>query len=121
MSIRVSDLRKSSQPASFEWEGEVCNIKFRPGAVTAQMQMSAAGLAVVGDDPKRIVEYVGDFVQAMTDLIVEWDIVDDDGEPLPITTETIGSFSLPFLYAMFGAIMSAYNPNSKSVKASRGT
>lgn len=121
MPIRLSDLRKSSQPASFEWEGEICNVKFRPGAVTAQMQISAAGLATVGDSPERIVEYVGDFVQAMADLIVEWDIVDEKGEPLPITPETIGSLSLPFLFAMFGAIMSAYNPNLKSVKNSRSS
>lgn len=117
MPIRISDLRKETRPASFEWEGETVNLKYRPGAVTAQMQMSAAGIATVGDNAEMVVEYVGGYIEAMALLVAEWDVLGEDGKPLPITVETMETLTLPFLFAMFGAIMGAYNPNGKSARS----
>lgn len=117
MPIKIADLRKETRPVSMEWEGETVNLKYRPGAVTAQMQMSAAGIATVGDKADLIVEYVGDYVESMALLIAEWDVMGEDSKPLPITVDNLRQMTLPFLFAIFGAIMGAYNPNARSARS----
>lgn len=117
MPIRISDLRKETRSVSFEWEGETVNLKYRPGAVTAQMQMSAAGIATLGDNAGLVVEYLGNYIESMASLIAEWDVLGEDGTPIPISVETMELLTLPFIFAMFGAIMGAYNPNGKSAKS----
>jgi hypothetical protein len=45
MPIRISELRKETRPVDIEWDGETVRVEYRPGAVTAQMQMAAASMA----------------------------------------------------------------------------
>lgn len=134
MPIRLSDLAKATRPASFNWEGETCNLEYRPSAITTQMQFAAASITMLGkddpapDDPDAqrargveragaLVEALGDYIDAMVKLLASWDVLGDDGAPLPIERETLTNLSLDFVYAMFGAIMAAYNPNPKRVRA----
>ena len=117
MPIRISELRKETRQVDIEWDGETVKVEYRPGAVTAQMQMAAASMANIGNDPQRVVESLGDYVQAMARLIATWDILDDDGQPLPVTPELVEALPLPFVYAVFGGIMGAYSPNAKSAKS----
>ena len=116
MPIKISELRKETRPATFTWEEQTIHVEYRPGAVTAQMQMAAASMATIGNNADKVVEYLGDYVQAMARLIASWDILDDEDKPLPVTPELVEALPLPFVYAMFGGIMSAYSPNAKSAK-----
>ena len=133
MPIRLSDLAKATRPVSFQYEGETCNIEYRPFAITTQMQLAAASIAMLGkeqaetDDAdiqrargvaqaEAVTDALGDYLDAMVALIASWDVLDDHGVPLPIDRATMALLSLNFIYAMFGAVMAAYNPNSRRGK-----
>ena len=124
MAIKLADLTKETRTATFEYDGETCTIEYRPAAFTAKMQISAMGMTLLGregsDDiekARHILETLGDYTEARTQLIASWDILDENGQALPVTVEIMQALPLQFVYAMFNAVMKTNNPNAKSAKS----
>lgn len=136
MPLKLADLGKTTRDATFTYEGSTVHLKYRPSALTARVQMSSASLVTLGrefagseddpDDVKRdrlisaaesVLEALGDYTEVLTKMVAEWDVLGEDGKPIPISAEVIRDLPLDFVYEMFGAIMKANNPNAKSVKS----
>lgn len=136
MPLKLADLGKTTRDATFTYEGSTVHLKYRPSALTARVQMSSASLVTLGrefagseddpDDVKRdrlisaaesVLEALGDYTEVLSTMVAEWDVLGEDGKPIPISAEVIRDLPLDFVYEMFGAIMKANNPNAKSVKS----
>ena len=124
MAIKLADLTRETKAATFDYDGETCTVEYRPAAFTAKMQISVMGMSLLGkeggDDAEKarhILETLGDYTEALTQLIAAWDILDDEGKALPVTVEIMQALPLQFVYAMFNAVMKSNNPNAKSAKS----
>ena len=123
MPIKMQDLNKKALPAVFTYEGETCTVYYRPAKLTTRVQFAAAAMATVGregqtaaDQAALIVEVLGDYTEALTGLLASWDVLGEDGKPIPITVDVIQELPLNFVYAMFTAIQQANSPNAESAK-----
>ena len=130
MSIKLHNLMKEERSVTFEYEDEKVTIKYRPAAITPQMQSVAARMQVMGaksDDAAKdktgtvdvaasqeMNSLMYDFVDMMCVLIASWEIIDEDGKELPVKPELAMRMPLNFLMALFKATMDDMRPNAGS-------
>ena len=99
MPIRLGDLRKERKRVTFPFAGDTVTLVYTTGAVTPELEARAFAI----DDDHH---YLGGLADLLTEILVEWDVLGDDGRPLPITREQIGKLSAQFLGMAWSAITS---------------
>lgn len=119
MGVKFRDLMKETKQATVDFGGETVNFSYRPSAITPQMQLVAVRMQSMGDDkeenvPSDIGDLMEDFVQVICNLIFEWDVLGEDGKPLPVNENWVSQMPLSFLSALFGAAVENMRPNDKS-------
>lgn|SRR5690606_25094579 len=118
MPIRISDLVKETRPLSIPLDDEdgeeTLNITYRPSAMTP---------AVEAEMHQAISRRQGGaaLVAPLSHLIVTWDVVDEAGEPLPVTTEVLNMLPIDFLSRIITEIGRDMNPNAGEAVSSFGT
>lgn len=142
MSIKLHNLMKEEREVAFEYEDEKVTIRYRPAAITPQMQSVASRMQAMGikaDEAKeraKIAKAKGeepatepadlsatlemgslmaDFVGVIVTLTASWEILDDDGKQLPVTDALAMRMPLNFLMAIFRAAMDDMRPNEGNV------
>ena len=102
MPIRLSELTaRQANLAVDVGGGETLNVVFRPGAITPEV-------AVI-DETTNIDRVYGFFRQ----VIVSWDLVDDDGVPLPMVDASLARVPLVVLAEVMQAAIMAARPNPR--------
>jgi hypothetical protein len=92
---------------------DVVNIKYRPGALTLDV---ADRLKTLGENEQIEVAAI-----LLLPLLVEWDILNDDGTPLPLTREGLGKVPLVFLNRIADEMTNASRPSRDEGKGSPAT
>lgn len=107
MPISLEALRKRTSKVTHIFEdGSSITIEFRVGALTEDsIQEALQGPA----------SHVA--IDALPNIITDWDLVDENGEKLPITTETFKQLDYPLLTFLFRLIRDAEDPFLKRGKA----
>lgn len=119
MGIKFRDLTKTTKAATVEYQGEKVGFTYKPSAITPQMQLVAIRMQTLGEEkgesaPAEMAALMGDFVGVITNLIASWDVLGDDGSPLPVNREWVSQMPLSFLSALFGAAVEDMRPNDES-------
>lgn len=111
--VRLSELARNRRTVEVPvGDGDdVVKITYRPGGITPQTEERLH---------KAIDEQRGGaaLVALFADCLIEWDIVDDDGQPLPVTEETLRHLPTVFLAQMAQAITEDMRPNPRSAGSS---
>lgn len=95
MTITVGALKRNARILSIAVDAESSvDVEYRPGAVTP---------ALVEDVSKTDAEMP--LVQFLSALLVKWDILGEDGQPLPVTPATLAELPLEFLRLVRDAIL----------------
>lgn len=103
MSIKLAALAGRTDSTDVHFQGETCTIEYRPNWMTPERQaeMTAAQDAQQTTDG---------FLDLVTGLIVSWDVLDDAGEPLPVTADVARTLPFSFLTAVVVAAGEATRP-----------
>jgi len=109
MPIRLADLRKETRSITFEFLGETVHVAYSPGAFTPELE-AEANAAEPGHQ-------LGALAKMFARILASWDVMDDDGQPLPITLDTLMVMPAKFL----GAIMKALQDDTTVPKESGGS
>lgn len=84
-----------TQEITFDWEGETWHATMRTNAPSGQVD------ALLGRDPDA-------YRVALAAVVLEWDFVDDEGEPIPLPKDGgVGKVSYPQLRALVAAYLDA--------------
>ena len=143
MPIQLADILKDTKTTTFDYEGSECMIVYRHKALTPIMRVllgagsdfirsrreaaqpkpkakkgKAEAIAVDWHD---VVADVQEYLGAIAGLLVEWDVLDDAGEPLPITVEWLERLPMSFINAIAGAMLTDGLPNPQTGKVSPDT
>lgn len=106
MPISLEALRKRTSKVSHTFEdGSSITLEFRVGELTEDKVQAAL------NGPSN---HVG--VDALPGIITAWDLEDENGETLPITTETFKQLDYPLLSFLFQLVRQAEDPFLKSGK-----
>lgn len=118
MGVRVGTLAKRVEDAQMRVgpeEGDVVNIRYRPGALTlgALERMNEAAQSDRFD--------AGALENLLKPIIVEWDLLDDDGNPLPTSREGLHQLPIEFIGELISVLSESARVDPEEGKASSGT
>ncbi len=106
MPIRLSDLKTKSTTFTFDFLGEAVTITYRNGVITPEWE-SRRELT----DPSRQAQAT---VLALSEIVASWDVLGDDGQPVPVTVETLTPMPLQFLNRVLEEVMADMRPKARS-------
>lgn len=124
MPIRLEDLTKESKQVTFEHLGEQVTISYRLNALTPMQGDLIARMSEMfksNAKPITLAEENGmnsELIDALLWLLVEWDVLGENGKPLPITRKWLSRLPSSFLYTLFGEILADMRPNARSAAIS---
>jgi hypothetical protein len=103
--LKLSELAAPVQRLTVDYYGSPVRIGYRPGVMTPLEEEKLAEARKAGETTDALVEL-------MARLMVEWDVTDDDGAPLPITPETLMPFPSALLLRIMSAVQEDMLPNA---------
>lgn len=151
MPIRLADIYRESKSVTFEYEGESVTVEYRHKRLTpvnrvalmggseffmdrkppkpaqaAKPQKPAKGKkGEEGEDPGPTWREVRDgndkFFALLADILVGWDVLGEDGQPLPATAQWLEQMPQDFLTEIIRAMFNDSSPNPTRVADSPAT
>lgn len=110
MPYTPSQVREITATTVIEYEGSEVAVTYRKRLVrTAALNIFEASTA---QQPGRVRE-------ALEDIVVEWDVLDEDGEKLPATQDVTRKLDFDFLIAIFNGIVAHALPGEAGAAASQ--
>jgi len=113
MPIKIGDLSKDVRDISFVFADETINLSYKVGKYTgdAELRLSEA---------QTDKQPVNGLVNLLDGMLVSWDVLEDDGEPMMVTLENLRRLPVTFLADMTNAITEDMRPNAVTASPSRG-
>ncbi len=111
MGIRISHLSKDRRSIVIPVGDEALNIVYRPGGLTPETEDRLHELTEEQRGGAALVAF-------LRDLIVSWDLLDDQGKPLPVDETTLRLLPTGFLSMMVQTIVDDMRPNLMSAGTS---
>ncbi len=109
MPISVARLREMTATAPIEYFGEKGEVTYRLGAISEQMFDDIEALSIAAEEDDE--EAINQLNMMLAEIVESWDVVDDNGEPLPIVNEdgspasALRMLPIPFKTAVLMQIM----------------
>lgn len=97
MSMKLKDLQKNVHIVPVMWDGETCNVSYKPGAITGKTMKKVINQTEEGD-----VDPMYDFLGA---CVIDWDLIDEKGEPIIVDRELLEDLPLPYIRHVFQGIV----------------
>lgn len=113
MAIRFSDLEADQREIAVEFSGNEVKLTYRPSAYTPILEEKM----MQSLESKR--PYNG-MAQVIADVVVEWDVLEDDGEMYPLEYEELRTLPSQFLMAVIEAITEDMSVSREELKNSDG-
>lgn len=85
MPLSIKELQEATRKVRTEYLSQPLTITYRLGAINEEL----------GDWLEKHGQERGSISKMIEKVVVEWDVVDDEGEPTPPTAETIHQYGLP--------------------------
>ncbi len=96
MPISLSELQNNTRTITVDYDGEKVTVVYKPGVLT----------------PTASTEFVkSTVVEQLEKLLVSWDVMDEKGKPLPVTTELLNQLPGRFLSHLALAVSGDMRPN----------
>lgn len=112
MPIRLSDLAAQRRDLDVEFDGEVVKVVYQPGKMTMQMQQRAnQAMQMPAEEGNR------ELAQILSDLVIAWDVLEDEGKALPVNPETVSMMPLRFVTVLTRAIFADISPNARTASS----
>lgn len=102
MAIKLGDITGQRKRVSGTFDGESFDLEVKTNLITPAW--------IAAYDAAKSASGFG----TLADVITKWDIVDADGEPLPINYDTVMSLPLQLAAEIFQAIVMSVKPSKVS-------
>lgn len=103
MPIKVSNLKNNKRTVTGEYFGDTFEVVYRPNGLTPTIE-----------DELREAASNKVLVEKICGLIVQWDVLGEDGKPLPIKPDVLKDIDSALLVAIIGACREDMAPKVKS-------
>jgi hypothetical protein len=103
MAIKRSVMADTTATVEVEWYGETAQVTVRPGRLTREL------FAMM--DEERSFDALAEQVKQ---LVVSWEVVDDEGKELPVDDTTIATLPFGFIRAIVFAAVQTVDQQGKA-------
>ena len=107
MPLKLSRLFEATSTEEIPYLGEVLTVTWTPAGMTPALQDRFLSADGENASTKAVVE-------VLSGLLRGWDLLDDDGTPIPTTTERLMVLPKNFLLEVLGSLSSASSPKAES-------
>lgn len=97
MPLSLGDLRSRTRRVAVPVAGETLEVEYRPTALTPGLIAWLRGIEADGQ-PERLAE-------VLCQVVIGWDLLGDDGAPLPVTEEVARELPLRLLGVIVRAVL----------------
>jgi hypothetical protein len=106
MPIRLSDLSADRRTVKVPFGDDTLTLVCKPSALNAiqearELEDRAVGRVVMSQ------------ARSLAELIISWDLLDDDGKPLPVSEEVLGGLGLDVSNKLYNAVLDDLLPNRR--------
>lgn len=105
MPIRISDLIVGKRNLAVPFGDSELNLVYNPNNITVEQEALEQELRGKGQHIRAV-------AATLANLVSEWDLVDEDGEPMPPTAETFEHLGWPVMVHINKKIVDDYFPNA---------
>jgi hypothetical protein len=117
--MKLSQLVENRRTVTIPIGSGELTLAYTPAGVTPRMYAMAEA---VQQQPENRGAEVTFLVKLLLDMVTDWDVTDDDDEPLPITEGTLMDMPVPILMKILDAIGADIAvPNSPSAPSDSGS
>lgn len=119
MALKRSTMLDKVRIITVTWEDETLDVGIRPGRYTAALldrireATKAAEAAEAAGDTEKAAQAVQIVADATAEVVAWWDVLDEDGERLPITAEVLDSLPLLFVQHVMAQAGEAIRPPAR--------
>lgn len=104
MSMKLSEVKAKVKEARVEWDGEVVDFGYHPGATTPELlEKITSAVSGEGEDVKVI-------AMLLEPILAWWDVLGDDDQRLPTDAATINLIPVPFLVKIVQQVQGDLRP-----------
>ena len=125
MPLTLQALRSKTVTVECEVLDEVVHLTFALGRYTSDVDEAfgafRASLAEAEDGAALTPEQNAQVRSLLLPLLVEWDVLGDDGEPIPITDESLRQIPPPINLAFFLALAEGNQPDPQKAPTSESS
>lgn len=107
MPIKLSKIGAKTRKTTATYDGDEVALTYRPGAFTPRVEARLSEAQEEG----RVSQEVA---AVLADVLVSWDVLDEDGKPLKPTAELLMDFPIDFLVGVTEAIGEDMRPKEKN-------
>lgn len=107
MPIRLSSLSTDRRTLKVPFGDDTLTLTYKPSAINAVQEAreiadKAAGKVVLSQ------------ARSLVESLLSWDLLDDDGEPLPLNEEIMGGLGLDVTNKLYSALIDDLLPNRRT-------
>jgi hypothetical protein len=103
MPISLSHMKNDKRTLTVHYFGDECNVTYRPSALTP-----------VTENALRDAEDNTTLIDTLAEMIVAWDVLDEEGKPLPIEADVLNQLPNAFLGHVLQACREDMLPKSRN-------
>jgi hypothetical protein len=125
MPIRLADIYKDTKTVTFTYDGQDVTVEYRHKKLTPVNRValmagssffmdrkpSAEDEEEAGATWQEVMAGNDRFYGLLTEMIVAWDVLGNDGKPLPVTVEWLGQLPQDFLSALLKTMFDDGRPD----------
>ena len=112
MGIKLSSLKSERKTLAVSIGEEKLNVVYNPKAYTPEVEDAVAdGFAQTGRQSRGIQSFI-------TGLVLEWDLIDDDGTPIAPTADNLKHIPIEIQGEVLSAIVDDMSPGKDSSETS---
>ena len=113
MPIKIGDLSKEVREISFVFADETVNLSYKVGKYTGEAELRLS-------EAQTDKQPVNGLVNLLDGMLVSWDVLEDDGKPMPVTVENLRRLPVNFLAEVANTITEDMRPNAVTASPSKG-
>lgn len=114
MPISISALTANRRTLDIDFSGETLRVTYRPAAINAAQEAREL-------EDKADGKHVLSVIRTITETVVSWDLMGDDGQPLPLTEDALMPLGIDILSTITTALVRDALPNRTTAPSSNGT
>jgi len=108
MPIKLSQVGARRKSASVEYDGETVDFVYKPSAFTPRVEARLNEAQVESTVSQEV-------AQVLSEVLVSWDVLGDDGKPLNPDIDLLMEMPLDFLTSITQALGDDMRPKEQSV------
>jgi hypothetical protein len=112
--ISISALAANRRTVNIDFSGETLRVTYKPSAINASQEERELA-------DKETGHHVLSIIRTLTETIVSWDLLGEDGQPLPLTEDALKPLGIDILSQISRAIVRDALPNRTTQPSSNGT